>query len=84
MKHLARLTRKLTRRRAVVLAVIAMPLLLHYVSTMTDEHMPQESNFAPGAPSATPDHALLMASDIERALPATPRVPPGVLSQPVT
>jgi hypothetical protein len=84
MKHLARFTRKLTRRRAVVLALVAMPLLLHYVSTMPDHDTLQKSVFEAGTPSATPDHALLMASDIERALPATPRVPPGLLTQPVT
>jgi hypothetical protein len=84
MKHLSRLTWNPTWRRAVVLAVIATPLLLQYVNTMTEEHALQESIFVAGAPSATPDHALLMASDVERALPVAPRVPAESLARPVT
>jgi hypothetical protein len=34
-----------------------------------------------GAPSAAPDHALLMASDVERALPVPPRAVPESLAR---
>lgn len=84
MRHLARLNRTPIGRYAVMLAVVAAPLLIHYVSTATDDPALQESIFAAGAPSAAPDHALLMVSDVERALPVAPRVTAGSITPSVT
>lgn len=75
MRHLARFSRKPIRRYAVVLAVIAAPLLLDFANSLPDVVGQHESVFGAGAFSAAPDHALLMAPDVERALPAAPRVP---------
>lgn len=76
MRHLARFSRKPIRRYAVVLAVIAAPLLLDYANLLHADGVLHESVFFAGAPSAVPDHAMLMAPDVERALPAVPHVPP--------
>jgi hypothetical protein len=76
MRHPARFSRKPIRRYAVVLAVIAAPLLLNLANLLTGDGGLHESVFGAEAPSAAPDHALLMAPDVERALPAAPRLPP--------
>jgi len=76
MRHLTRFSRKPISRYAVVLAVMAVPLLLDHANSLDADGVLRESVFFAGAPSAVPDHALLMAPDVERALPAAPRVPP--------
>jgi hypothetical protein len=79
MRHLARFSRKPIRRYAVVLAVVAAPLLVNYANILHDDAATHESALADGVASAAPDHALLMSSDVERALPVAPRVPPEAL-----
>ena len=78
MRHLVRFSRKPIRRYAVVLAVVAAPLLVNYANVLHDETAPQV--LADGVASSAPDHAMLMRSDVERALPASPRVAPDALN----
>ncbi len=78
MRHLVRFSRKPIRRYAVVLAVVAAPLLVNYANVLHDDTASQV--LADGAASAAPDHAMLMRSDVERALPAAPRMAPDALN----
>lgn len=80
MRHLARFSRKPIRRYAVVLAVVAAPLLLDYANILHGETDSRHSVLADGVASAAPDHAMLMASDVERALPVAPRLPPDLFA----
>ena len=80
MRHLARFSRKPIRRYAVVLAVVAAPLLVNYANIVHDDGASNDSALADGVPTAAPDHAMLMAADVERALPVAPRLPPDLFA----
>ncbi len=70
-----------TKRYLVVLAFAAAPLLWNLAQHRLDDEAVSDPVVAAGAASAAPDHALLMASDVERALPVAPRPLPEPLDR---
>lgn len=87
MKPDDRHARKPMRRAQLILALVIAPALSALVGHNVGQHATAgdgalqmqfsnrdgESVFAGRAPSATPDHALLSASDVERSLPLPAR-----------
>jgi hypothetical protein len=80
MKRHLRITPRPMKRYVVVVAITLIPLLWNFAQYRLDEGTTPDSVFAAGAPSAAPDSALLLTSDVERALPVPPRAVPESLA----
>jgi hypothetical protein len=69
------------RKRYLVVVVITLaPLIWSFAERGPDTDAAAESTLAAGTHSAAPDHAMLMASDVERALPVPQRDLPESLT----
>ena len=69
------------RKRYLVVVVITLaPLIWSFAEHGPDTDAAADSALAARPHSAAPDHAMLMASDVERALPVPPRALPESLT----
>jgi hypothetical protein len=81
MKHPSRIAAGPRKRYLVVVVITLAPLIWNFAEHTADTNMSADTELRAGAPSAAPDHALLMASDVERALPVPPRAMPESLAR---
>jgi hypothetical protein len=81
MKHPSRIAAGPRKRYLVVVVITLAPLIWSFAEHTTDTDVSADTVLQSSAPSAAPDHALLMASDVERALPVPPRAVPESLAR---
>ena len=81
MKHPSRIAAGPRKRYLVVVVITLAPLIWNFADHATDTDVSADAVLRASAPSAAPDHALLMASDVERALPVPPRAVPESLAR---
>ena len=81
MKRHSRLPARPMKRYLVVVAITLAPLIWNFAEHRPDTDVSADTVFPAGAPSAVPDHALLVASDVERGLPVPPRALPESLAR---